>query len=387
MTNALEAIAPKILARGMMQFRQKAIMPRLINSDFSAEAAQKGDTIDIPVANAITVEDVTPSHTPPAVADQTASTVSVKLDNWKRAAFYLTDKELTQIDADNSYIPLHMREAVLALAAAVNSSVLNLYAKSEHIIGSPSGTLFSQSSNDKDKTFYGVNSIIEARKILNKNGAPKEGRHGVLSIENEAQMLALPQFGDANRAGDSNVSIHGEVGQRYGINWYSSDDVVLQSRHKDMLSISSTIPKGLESFTLPGVDYDLMPDDIISSSGEIAGIVLSAKDRNASNRSQQISTKQPLKFELNRASESFIVDDIYNNLVFHSDAFVLAMRPLTSSAAYNGLGNRMMSVTDPETGLSMRLEISRQYKQTVWEFDVLWGVEMVRPKWVIRVAG
>jgi hypothetical protein len=47
----------------------------------------------------------------------------------------------------------------------------------------------------------------------------------------------------------------------------------------------------------------------------------------------------------------------------------------------------MMSVTDPETGLSMRLEISRQYKQTVWEFDVLWGVEMVRPKWVIRVAG
>jgi hypothetical protein len=126
-----------------------------------------------------------------------------------------------------------------------------------------------------------------------------------------------------------------------------------------------------------------MPDDIISSSGEIAGIVLSAKDRNASNRSQQISTKQPLKFELNRASESFIVDDIYNNLVFHSDAFVLAMRPLTSSAAYNGLGNRMMSVTDPETGLSMRLEISRQYKQTVWEFDVLWGVEMVRPKWVM----
>ena len=51
MSNALEAIAPKILARGMMHFRQKAIMPRLINSDFSAEAAQKGDTIDIPVAN------------------------------------------------------------------------------------------------------------------------------------------------------------------------------------------------------------------------------------------------------------------------------------------------------------------------------------------------
>jgi hypothetical protein len=387
MSNALEAIAPKILARGMMHFRQKAIMPRLINSDFSAEAAQKGDTIDIPVANTIAVEDVTPSHTPPAFPDQTSSTISVKLDHWKRAAFYLTDKELTQIDADNSYVPLHMREAVSALAGAINVSVLNLYKKSEHMIGSPSGTLFSQNTDDQDKTFYGVKPIIEARKILNKNGAPKEGRYGVLSLENEAQMLALPQFGDANRAGDTNVTIHGDVGQRYGINWYSSDDVIAQSRLKDILDINSTIAKGSQSFTLGGVDHDLNPHDVIASSGEITGVIASTNARNSSNRSQQVTTQVPIRFDLKRSSGTFIVDDLYNNLVFHSDAFVLAMRPLTSSAAYNGLGNRIMSVTDPETGLSMRLEISRQYKQTVWEFDVLWGVEMVRPKWVIRLAG
>jgi hypothetical protein len=46
-----------------------------------------------------------------------------------------------------------------------------------------------------------------------------------------------------------------------------------------------------------------------------------------------------------------------------------------------------MSVTDPESGLSMRLEISRQYKQTVWEFDILWGVALVRPEWAVRLIG
>ena len=39
-----------------------------------------------------------------------------------------------------------------------------------------------------------------------------------------------------------------------------------------------------------------------------------------------------------------------------------------------GGGSQMMTVTDPDTGLSLRLEVTRQYKQTVWEFDLLWGL-------------
>ena len=387
MSNALEAIAPKILARGMKHFCHQAIMPRLVRADFSAEAAQKGDTIDIPIAQEITVEDVAPSHTPPQVADSNAKTVSIQLDNWKRAAFYLTDKELTQIDADNDFVPLHMREAVSALASAVNQSLLNLYTDTAQVIGSPNGNLFTQDESHKTNSYSTVNSIIGARTILNSQAAPKEGRSGILSFENEADMLALPNFSEAHRAGDSNVTIRGEVGQKYGINWFSSDDVVYKKRTKDVVTIDTVATAGNTDMTLKTLREAIKPGDVLIVKEEVVGLIKSVGTFNNSAKTQTIKLHEPLVKGIATDASIHILGNAYNNLVFHADAFALAMRPLTSSAAYNGLGNRIMSVVDPETGLSMRLEISRQYKQTVWEFDILWGVKMVRPEWAVRVLG
>ena len=387
MSNALEAIAPKILARGMMQFRQQAIMPRLVRSDFSAEAAQKGDTIDIPITQAIEVEDVTPSHTPPTVTDTTAKTVSIQLNNWKRAAFYLTDKELTQIDADNNFVPLHMRESVSALASAVNKSLLDLYTETAQIIGAPNGHLFTQSDTYKNATYFGINPIINARKILNANAAPREGRAGVLSYESEATMLALPNFSEAHRAGDTNVTVRGEIGQKYGINWFSSDDVPHVKRNMDVGAITDSVTVNSDTLTLTSLTEAIFPGNVLVVKDEIVGLVKSVGDYSSSKNSQSITLVEPLTKPISTSASIYIMGNAYNNMVFHADAFALAMRPMTSLAAYNGLGNRIMSVVDPETGLSMRLEISRQYKQTVWEFDILWGVKMVRPEWAVRVLG
>ena len=56
---------PKILARGLLALREQATMPRVVNLDYSSEAASKGDTIDVPIPSAITVAAVSPSNTPP----------------------------------------------------------------------------------------------------------------------------------------------------------------------------------------------------------------------------------------------------------------------------------------------------------------------------------
>ena len=42
---------------------------------------------------------------------------------------------------------------------------------------------------------------------------------------------------------------------------------------------------------------------------------------------------------------------------------------------------------DPQTGITLRLEVSRQYKQVVWEFDLLWGSKLIRPELATRIAG
>ena len=64
MANTITNVLPKILARGLMALREQAIMPALVNGDYSTEAAMKGDTIDVPIPSALSVSDVAPSNTP-----------------------------------------------------------------------------------------------------------------------------------------------------------------------------------------------------------------------------------------------------------------------------------------------------------------------------------
>lgn len=46
-----------------------------------------------------------------------------------------------------------------------------------------------------------------------------------------------------------------------------------------------------------------------------------------------------------------------------------------------------MSMQDPQTGIVLRLEVSRQHKQIVWEFDILYGARLVRPELAVRILG
>jgi len=111
MANTLTTVLPKILARGLLALREQAVMPRLVNADYSTEAACKCDTIDVQLPSAI------------AATDSMLAQVQIALSNWEKGGFHLSDKEMMEIDRNETFVPIQISEAIRALANAMNASV------------------------------------------------------------------------------------------------------------------------------------------------------------------------------------------------------------------------------------------------------------------------
>ena len=166
MANTITNILPKILARGLLALREQAVMPRLVNLDYSNESAQKGDTIDVPIPSSLTVSDTVPSNVLEAPADSAPTKVQISLNNWKKVNFHLTDKQLVDIDKNEHFIPMQMSEAVRALSNQINLTVLQEFKGVYGFVGTAGTTPFG--SNVTDAT--------NARKVLNQQLCPRDNR-------------------------------------------------------------------------------------------------------------------------------------------------------------------------------------------------------------------
>lgn len=381
--NTLTDIMPKILARALLVLREKTMMPRLVNGDYSSEAAEKGDTIDVPISAAVAVIDVTPSNTPPAGTALTPTKVQITLDNWKQnEPFFLTDNEMVQIDRSEHFLPMQIQEAVSALAIAVNNDIFAEYKGVYGYVGTAGITPFGSG--------VGVLSATNAIATLNRQKCPKATRRAVVDFTCEAQMLALSEFRDVDKSGSNTVAVEGEIGRKYGIDWYSDDSVPTHTAGTAASATTNTAgyAVGVKTITLASAGTGtILVGDIITFAGHTQTYAVTSGDADVSGGGT-ISFYPGLKVALAASAIAITLKASHVvNLVFHREAFAFATRPLVSETQDLGLGHQILSFQDPDTGLVLRLEVSRQHKRTAWEFDILWGAKLVRPELACRIAG
>lgn len=383
--NNIEKIVPKILARGLMALRERMVLPRLVNADFNEEARKKGDTIDVPFSTEKQVKDVVPSHEHPAPSGTTTKTIPIKLDEWKQTDFYLTDKDMTKIDANKTFIPMEMQEAINALARYANGFIHSQYKRVYGFVGTPGVTPFGSSGDAA-----GVRGATQSRKVLNAQQAPKSNRVGVLDFDAEAEALALAQFSDAEKIGSSDVKVDGEIGKKYGIGWFSDDQVLTHSAGSltGAPAVQGANAVGAETVvvaTATGEAINLVEGDIITFAGDSQTYAVTEDLNVGASATGSLSITPGLKQATTGGEAIAVKGDHVVNLVFQRDAFAFAQRPLVTEATTSG--NQIFTMTDPQTGISLRLEITRQHKQTVWEFDILFGAALVENAKATRLVG
>ena len=125
--------------------------------------------------------------------------------------------------------------------------------------------------------------------------------------------------------------------------------------------------------------------DIVTFAGDTQTYALTADATQAAAASDVTLAFYPGKVVAATGSEAITVKASHVvNLAFHRDAIAFATRPLVE---INHPAVISVSQVDPVSGLALRLEISRQHKQTRYSFDILYGSAVVRPELGVRIAG
>lgn len=375
-SNTLTQAIPQLLAQGLLALREMAIMPRYVNRTYETMAGEKGSSIDINIPSAITAGAVTHDVTLPDDTGVVPTKVSISLDQWYEAAFFMSDKDM--LEALTGTIPMQASEAIKALANNVDTALLNLYKEVYGYAGTAGTTPFAS----------GLDEFIEARKVLKNQLAPSDPRTCVLNAEAEANALMLRAFQDASFRGDTGGIINGEIGKKLGSTWVVDQNVV---EHTAGTAASATTDAtgyavGTKTVTLASAGTGtILVGDIVTFAGDTQTYTITSGDADVSGGGT-ISFEPGLKVAMSTATKAITLKASHVvNLNFHRDAFALVSRPFAGSDPM-GLGT-FQSAVDPVTGLALRLEVSRGYKRTRFSYDILYGVKCIRPELACRIAG
>lgn len=379
MANTITNILDKILAKGLLTLREAAVMPRLTNTDYQGDAAQQGNTIDVPRPVAQVVSTVAASNVLKAPASKTPSLVQVSLDQWKMTDFHLTDKEMAEIDRNRHFVPMQTQEAARAIANNIDTAIHNTYTGVYGFTGTAAVVPFST-----------VATATNARKVLNTQLAPMNDRRIVLDPTAEAQALNLAAYSDVSQSADRPVKIDGEIGSKFGMEHFMSQNVVTHTAGTIVSgTIASTTAIGVSTL---GVKADsgggtIVVGDVFTIAGDSQTYTANTALTLVSTVAQNLSIDPPLKVIASATSVIQVKATHVVNLAFQRGAFVYATRPVQDAVGAMTGGNPQSVLTDDVSGLTMRLEVVRQHKQNAFQFDVLYGVKLVRPEYACRIAG
>ena len=383
MANTITNVLPKLLAQGVLALRQNTVLPRLVNRSYESMAAQKGSVINIPIPSAIAARDVTPSITMNSNVDSAPTVALVTLDFWKEAPFQMSDNDF--MSADPSFVPMQASEAVKSLANAVDSYLSGKHTGIFGMAGTPGSSPFNAS----------LNMASRLAMLLDRQLAPVQDRRAVIDPIAKENLLINSAVLQADQRGDQGGIILGSIGTKLGFDWYMNQNLVRYTPGTGWASgnIASTVGGAVGDTTLNIINAtasgQIKVGDIFSLTADTSSHQYVVTVTNTISATVQVAvTFYPgLKTTVATGATLIVVSAVYTvNLGFHRDAFAWASRPL-AGAGITSAGNVFQAPTDDVSGLALRLELSRQYKQDTYSFDILGGGNLIRAELAAKVAG
>lgn len=379
MANSLDNLTPQILADILSVLRENSVMPRLVNNQYGTNAASQGSKIEINDMDDLTVYPVTPGDAPASGVKSDISSIKreVELNQFEAVTFDLTDKEIQEIQ--NGTRPRALEKAVAAMATRIDTQILSLYKYVSNFTGTAGTTPFASN------TAVAQN----ASRILTTNKAAKQERRLVLDEFAYANALGLDVLQRLDASGSSEALRDAMVSRAVGFDW--AEDINVNTHTVGMSGTYQVDAAGAINDTFVVLDngagaLPTTPNvgDVFSIAGSTQAYAITSVSEGATETTVGIEPRLDQVIADGDVVTIEITADHVANLAFHRDAFAFASRPM---ADIDTPGSIIQTLNDEVSGLSMRYEIQRLWKKTVFSIDMLYGFAAIRPQLACRALG
>jgi hypothetical protein len=380
MSNTITNVMPKILADGVMALREQAIFAQLVNRALQSDAQKKGNVVNVPIPSAIAARAVTPAVSFAANVDSAPTVALVTLDQWYEAPINLSDSDAASVDP--MFLAMQASEAIKALANNVDAYIWGKHTGFYGYVGAAGTTPFQSS----------LTVAAEAAKRLNVQLAPNDrARRAVIDPSSELYLKLNAEVLSSEKRGDSRGIIEGDIGRKLGFDWYMDQNISTFTPGTGWVTgfaVSTTTGVAAAS-TLHVLNATasgtIKIGDVFTLGSDSKQYVVTANTTVSATVGVDITVYPPLSAAVSLGTTLAVVGTAYTvNIAFHRDAWAFASRPLQSVFQ---AGNVFQSPTDPVSGIALRLELSRQYKQETLSFDVLYGSNVIRPQLGVKIFG
>lgn len=373
MSNTLTDLISDIhVARDVVSRELTGMIPAIgIDSAFSVAA--QDETIRWPVTPSASVAAITPSNTPPSLADQVIGNLTITLDQYYGGRFHYTGEEQKGLNNAGTYQSIfsqQITQQMRTIANQIEADLLELYYISSRALGTAGTTPFGSD----------LSAISAARKILDDNGAPMD-RSIVIDTSAGLNMRNLTQLTNVNQAGSDSTLRNGELLNIHGFSIRESAQVqthtVGTSTGQDCTAVEpigeTTIAYdgGNGGTILVGDTITLANDtslDGTNSSNYVVNTAITAANGNIVINEPGMLQATSIAEEIGLGATNYVA-----NLAFSRNAFKLGMR-VPKLPDGGDMATGVYNVADPNTGLIFQVCEYPGYKARQFEVSALWGV-------------
>jgi len=299
----------------------------------------------------------------------TLSTVNVPLSSWNEAPFYMTDKDMLEVQQDK--LPGVVEAALASIVSTIDTDILTAADVGCGLADDQGGAIFAA-----------IGDVIQPGTLLNRNKVARAARSCVFDSTAEAALLAMTQFTSA----DYQTSFPMETGMvgpepKLGMQWWMDQNVQTHTcgtSSAKAVNRSGGYAAGTKVLTVDGGSGTMLAGDVVTIGSYNYGV--------ASLAGTVLTLNQGLVAAVADNDTITLIDPSSThtaNIAMARDAIVFCSRPFQSSNS----AIASQTISDPVSGLSLRLEVTREHKRDRWSIDCLYGTKVVRPEGVIKIIG